>query len=981
MANLAVGIDPSGAKRGAEEVRRSLDLIEAEARAVGAAIRDMTQGTERGMAAFRGNSSATAEAIAGLKQRTAELGVEIGSNLRRGLDQAGQGFESLKGRVVNLRTAFAAVGAGLFVADMLNVASEVAAVEAQLTRLTGSAQGAAEASRFLWAEADRLGLRIEGVEQAFINLLPSVNTGAFSMAEAKELLAGFGEAAVATGRSSDELAGALQTLVEAARRPAITFEDLERVTRPFPGLYAAMEVASGQAAGGLKQLADEGRITQDYFKALLIPALSEFTAAAESLQDTPARAMARVSNAIRQVRETMAVPFADAVTPAITALARAMADPQLREGAARLGQALGDVAAVLANGGLASAVRFVADNFDLLYRAAQLFIGLKVASFLVGVGRDLRSMASGAQLAARSVRDLILAFGGFNMATAARGAAMVGAALAGWAPVLVAAGALMLPLAINTSLLGTNATRTASEVTALDAALAAFRGAADEAATGAEGTGQKLEEMGTAALRAAQDVVKAAEAQLAAAQSLQEAQGVMDPLRQMAFGDTVGEVAMAEEGVAAARERLAAVEAEIEAAIGRPRGAGPRQLDRPGGRSSPPPPPPPPPPGRAGTGTQLSEAERALQSLREQVGQLQIANTVLNAEVDLIGQSNTARERTLQLVEAKANLEAAGVAGGQAELAALEEQLDTRARLQQLIASREASQGALQDAQQSLAYDRQKLAIIQQFPNARSQERASALAVLDAQRQIADEVLPETREQLLGIAEEQAAVARATEEAIEQQERYAQASREVADAIAGGFTNAVLEANSLQEALLALEQDLLRILANQLITQPLSAGIEGSLLSLGSMGFGLFGGGGAGTGTAVASSGSFGGAASTASTGSFFFGLHGGLDATRGGMHGWPRLHDGLRSDEFPAILQRGEEVVSRSAVDQRKLGPIAGDVLRSPGGDPARRTFADQGRYNITINVPNQGGSGMTPMQIAMAARKGIEQTRRVRR
>jgi hypothetical protein len=45
-----------------------------------------------------------------------------------------------------------------------------------------------------------------------------------------------------------------------------------------------------------------------------------------------------------------------------------------------------------------------------------------------------------------------------------------------------------------------------------------------------------------------------------------------------------------------------------------------------------------------------------------------------------------------------------------------------------------------------------------------------------------------------------------------------------------------------------------------------------------------------------------------------------------------PRLHRGLRADEFPAILQRGEEVIPKSETGRRPFGDLKVIVNNNSG-------------------------------------------------
>lgn len=70
-----------------------------------------------------------------------------------------------------------------------------------------------------------------------------------------------------------------------------------------------------------------------------------------------------------------------------------------------------------------------------------------------------------------------------------------------------------------------------------------------------------------------------------------------------------------------------------------------------------------------------------------------------------------------------------------------------------------------------------------------------------------------------------------------------------------------------------------------------------------------------------------------------------------------PRFHNGLRPDEFPAILQRGEEVVPRNEVS-------------------ARRATSQVTNYNVTVQTPDADSFRSSQRQIARKIRRSTART-----
>ncbi|MFQ3623825.1 MAG: hypothetical protein SNJ73_09795, partial [Acetobacteraceae bacterium] len=187
------------------------------------------------------------------------------------------------------------------------------------------------------------------------------------------------------------------------------------------------------------------------------------------------------------------------------------------------------------------------------------------------------------------------------------------------------------------------------------------------------------------------------------------------------------------------------------------------------------------------------------------------------------------------------------------------------------------------------------------------------------------------RAERVGAPVPQETIRREAQAAIDELDRAEERTRETTDtarelglAFSSAFEDAILRGRSFSDVLKSIEQDLLRLGTRRLVTEPLLSGLD-RLLGSGSDGgtllSRLLGG------TLPGGGGLFGG------IGSLFTSIFGAI-FHRGGMvgdpapgrsvpalafAGAPRFHagglPGLRPDEVPAILQRGERVLSREEV------------------------------------------------------------------
>lgn len=223
-------------------------------------------------------------------------------------------------------------------------------------------------------------------------------------------------------------------------------------------------------------------------------------------------------------------------------------------------------------------------------------------------------------------------------------------------------------------------------------------------------------------------------------------------------------------------------------------------------------------------------------------------------------------------------------------------------------------------------------------------------------------------------------------------QRFNELARSAGEAIAGGFEDAIVEGKKFTDILKDVEKQLLRLITQDLVTKPLADSITGFIKGIGANGQGggadrLFSGAASGGAQGSAFNnlfklvaGLFGGGGSDFGSGSSFGNqdlgtfFHGGGVVGIGGTRrpvdpmAWVdarRYHRGgiagLKADEVPAILRKGEEVLR--ANDPRH---------RDQGGGAA-------GPVMVTQNFQVQGAiDTRTRLQMAADAQVSLSRARR---
>lgn len=204
---------------------------------------------------------------------------------------------------------------------------------------------------------------------------------------------------------------------------------------------------------------------------------------------------------------------------------------------------------------------------------------------------------------------------------------------------------------------------------------------------------------------------------------------------------------------------------------------------------------------------------------------------------------------------------------------------------------------------------------------------------------------------------------RAQEEAQKQADRMAESQLRMQEALAGALTDALTGADNAGEAMARFAEEIAKAIIQAQILKAIQGAWNtpiggtsgggggfsfGGLLSAGATLFGGFGfGGGADAGTGISSV-----MASRMHTGGT-----GGIDGQRMNAPadlfiGAPKFHNGLKQNEFPAILEKGEEVIPK-------------DQVGRGGARVVNQTF------NIT--TPNPDAFRSTKRQISREAKQSV--------
>lgn len=178
-------------------------------------------------------------------------------------------------------TATVAVGA-----FSIKVGSDMESATKRIEGMLGSAERANFVISSLRDTGYDTGMSVIALAESYGKLATFVENGSVSLQESLDLQNGLTSASMALGANSEQLSTVMYGLSQALGSGVVRAEEFNQVTEPLPGIINRMEEATGLASGELRKMVNDGLITSDMFKKILIPALQSFETQAESMAGT-----------------------------------------------------------------------------------------------------------------------------------------------------------------------------------------------------------------------------------------------------------------------------------------------------------------------------------------------------------------------------------------------------------------------------------------------------------------------------------------------------------------------------------------------------------------------------------------------------------------------------------------------------------------------------------------------------------------------
>ncbi|WP_419147520.1 tape measure protein [Pseudoalteromonas 'SMAR'] len=244
-----------------------------------------------------------------LMRQQSAMGSQLGV-LSSGYDQLAASIAS----VVSLGTA------AMFVRDTGNAQL----LDTRLRGLTDTAREYNAVQNYLFATADRLNTNYSTLADSYSRILNLQEAGVVSQTQGVAILEGFANAAAKTGASNVQLEQSLFGMTQGMTAGVLRAEELNQVTEPLPGLMQKLDKAAGQAAGGFRQMVNDGKVTSQMFKQYLIKAFDDYAGAAEATEGKINASFAEMGNEYQRLIRHYEQPVNFAVTRVVGSITDAM---------------------------------------------------------------------------------------------------------------------------------------------------------------------------------------------------------------------------------------------------------------------------------------------------------------------------------------------------------------------------------------------------------------------------------------------------------------------------------------------------------------------------------------------------------------------------------------------------------------------------------------------------------------------------------
>jgi tape measure domain-containing protein len=267
--------------------------------------------------------------------------------------------------------------------NLLDTAIAFQRVDAQLKNIFGSAQAAAREYAFVAEQSDKLGTSTLSAAQGFAKLAASAQIQGLTLEQTRQLYSGLSQAISGLQLSGAEAERVFLAFTQILAKPKVSLEEINgQLADVIPGAAALADKSLGSLAGQFQDLASKGKILSREFALPFAQTLAnQFPAAT----DTAQAALNRLENAWNDVKRSFAESgFVSALADTFKSLAATLKDPGLKSSLREWGDITGQT------------IRLIVDNAGTLLKVAGALAGMRLGAGLGRLAGPQGALAGGA---------------------------------------------------------------------------------------------------------------------------------------------------------------------------------------------------------------------------------------------------------------------------------------------------------------------------------------------------------------------------------------------------------------------------------------------------------------------------------------------------------------------------------------------------------------------------------------------------------
>lgn len=232
-----------------------------------------------------------------------ERGLEGAAQSGKKLGDISQDIDEIANKALNARDAikgmFAGVSLNLFADAFISANAAAEKLTLQMKQVTGSAEGAAQATQYVKDIAERFGITISAAADSYAGFAAATKGTELEGEKAKIVFEAFAGTIVRFGGTAADVHGAFVQLAQGIGRGRLELEDLKSIAERVPGGFNRFAEALGITTGEIFKLVEAGKFGNDQIFKIAVSMRDT------SAVDSYAASMNRAKNAFDELLVTI----------------------------------------------------------------------------------------------------------------------------------------------------------------------------------------------------------------------------------------------------------------------------------------------------------------------------------------------------------------------------------------------------------------------------------------------------------------------------------------------------------------------------------------------------------------------------------------------------------------------------------------------------------------------------------------------------